>query len=290
MSNEFKEPIHISNILEKLDIKFDEQWDFNVSSICDSDSPVAYSVCDYVKGRLPDILPGLVLFTKENIEDHNCIVVENPQELIAKLIGIISSSIGFKQLYITSGVHKSVIIGQNVVIEDNVCIGENTIVEHNAVIHSGTKIGKNCIIRSNSTIGCQGYSFYKNSNDNLCNFPSLGGVVLKNNVEVGYGCCIVKGTINNTVLENYVKLDNLIHIAHDCHIDVGATITAGVTFCGYVSVGKNTRIAPQSTIMQRLTIGDNVLIGLGSVVRKDVKNDSVVAGNPAKLLKIKVKD
>jgi UDP-3-O-[3-hydroxymyristoyl] glucosamine N-acyltransferase len=91
--------------------------------------------------------------------------------------------------------------------------------------------------------------------------------------------------VGDTILEDYVKLDNLVHIAHDCFIGKSCTITAGVSFCGYVTVGEGTRVAPNATIKQRLIIGKKVLVGLGAVVTKNVNDSEIVAGNPAKVLR-----
>jgi UDP-3-O-[3-hydroxymyristoyl] glucosamine N-acyltransferase len=286
MSNIFNKAVEFKEIVKVLNLKASSFDDVLISSISDTEEAKPNSICDYVKGPLPKPHNDMILFVKAPLDGYNCSVVDNPQERVVHVIEYIKSTVGFKELYGKNGVHPSVVIGQNVVIENDVEIGENTVVDHNVVIHTGTKIGNNCILRSNSSIGGQGYGFYTNCDGDLKNFPSLGGVVLEDNVEVGYGCAIVKGTINNTILRKNVKLDNLIHIAHDCIIGEGATVTAGVSFCGYVIVGDNTRIAPQATVKQRIKIGSDVVVGLGAVVTKDVPDNSVVAGNPAKRLRV----
>lgn len=287
MSNLFKTPIKLKEIVDSLGLSVNDCLDINISSISDSDFTLENSICDYIKGPLPENRTGLILLVKEKVAGFNCIEVCNPQESIAKIITLVKSSCDFKYLYDSLGIAPSVTMGKNVVIENNVTIGENTVIEHNVVIHSGTKIGANCIIRSNAAIGGQGYGFYTSNKGILENFPSLGGVVIGDNVEIGYGCAIVKGTINNTVLHDNVKLDNLIHIAHDCNIGKGSTITAGVSLCGYVRIGQNTRLAPQATVKQRTSIGSNVIVGLGAVVTKNIEDNAIVAGNPARVLRSK---
>lgn len=284
MSNEFKKQVVLNELLNYLNINNSFDSSVKVSSVSDSNSAEAYSVCDYIKGPLPENKEGLILFVKEKVEHYTCIIVEHPQETIASIIGFIKSTVGFKQLYINSQIPESVILGQNVVIETNVEIGEGTIIEHNVVIHSGTKIGKHCLIRTHSSIGGDGYGYIK-TDSGLIKQPHLGGVVLGDNVEIGSNSCVVRGIINDTELRANVKVDNLVHIAHDCFIDEGAFIIASSELSGYVSVGKRSRIAPGSCVKQRVKIGDDVIVGMGAVVLKNIDDNSVVFGNPAKPLR-----
>jgi len=291
MSNYFRNSVKLSEILTNLSISYDvdDSFDFDqdVEAISDSNKVVPNSLCDYIKGSLPTKVDGLILFAKENIDGFCCIIVDNPQQAIAEVIEHISSTIGFKAAYEATGIHSSVTIGQNVVIEENVEVGRGTKIEHNVVIHSGTKIGENCLIRTHSSIGGDGYGFFKSNNGELKKFPHIGGVEIGDNVEIGSNTCIVRGIINDTYIGNNVKVDNLVHIAHDCFIDEDAYIIACSELSGYVQVGKRARIAPNACVKQRITIGNDSLVGLGAVVLKDVKEGDIVAGNPAKSLKRK---
>jgi UDP-3-O-[3-hydroxymyristoyl] glucosamine N-acyltransferase len=235
-----------------------------------------------VKGSLP--ATGTVILTSKKVEGYTCLLTENPTVKLIQLINYIKSNNGFKTLCGSPEFGENVSIGKNVVIEDGVIIGSNTLIEHNVVIHAGTVIGDNCIIRSGATIGGEGYGFIQDK-DSVLRQPFIGSVYIGQNVEIGYNCTVVRGAIENTILEDNVKLDNLVHIAHDVFVGKGSTVTAGVSFCGFVKVGENTRIAPNATIKQRLNIGSNALIGLGAVVTKNVKDNEVVAGNPAKPLR-----
>ena len=81
-----------------------------------------------------------------------------------------------------------------------------------------------------------------------------------------------------------MKIDNLVHIAHNVVIDDNSMVIAGTVLGGGVHIGRNCWIAPNVSIKQQLRIGDNALVGLGAVVVKNVKADSTVIGNPAKEL------
>jgi UDP-3-O-[3-hydroxymyristoyl] glucosamine N-acyltransferase len=281
MSSKFNKSVSLKEICSALSINSSLDSNRMMVGISDSARAEANTICDYVKGPLPENLPGLVLLTKEPITGFDCVVVKNPQEELIKIISYINSSVGFKKRYKDSVIPDSVTIGKNVVIEDDVEIGEGTVIEHNVVIHSGTRIGKNCLIRTHAAIGGGGFN-YATTDNGLVKVPDLGGVDIGDEVEVGSHTCIAKGLVNDTVIKKGVKIDNLVHIAHDCFVDEGAFVIACAELSGYVSLGKRTRIAPGSVIKQRVTIGDDVVVGMGAVVFKNIADDAVVVGNPAK--------
>lgn len=251
------------------------------SSISDGNVGGELTICAYVKGKKPLIVDNQLVIASQPIEGYDVIISDNPKKLLNKIILEIKNIVGFKESYVGKTNFNNVIVGKNCVIEDNVFIGDGTKIEHNVVLHSGTYIGEGCIIRSGSIIGGEGYGFSKEEDGTLVREIFLGDVIIGNNVEIGYGCAIVRGVINDTIISDGAKLDNLVHIAHDCNIGRNATITAGVSLCGHVSIGDNSRLAPNSTVKQRIHIGKDCTIGLGAVVLKDVPDGDVMMGNPA---------
>lgn len=250
--------------------------EFEVKSISDISFPLENSLCEYTKGDLPEISEKVVLLTQKNIDGYNCIVVKNSKKCLVDII----SKIDFKK--IESKISDTTKIGRNCCIDDDVVIGNNTVVEDGVIIRGGTIIGSNCIIRANAIIGSESYSFYYD--DEYQSVPSLGGVIINNDVEIGPGCNISRGNFDNTIIGKGTKMDALNHIAHDCVIGDNCTITASVALCGYVKIGCNTRVAPNASILQRKVVGNNVVIGLGAVVVTDVPDDSNYFGNPARKL------
>jgi UDP-3-O-[3-hydroxymyristoyl] glucosamine N-acyltransferase len=226
-----------------------------------------------------------VVIGKLSNQSTNLIVSESPRLDFIRAILIIDTEIGFKRDSKSPIIHSSAQIGRNVVIENGVSIGKNTIIEPNSVIFSGTVIGDNCFIRANSTIGSDGFGFERDNSGKPIKFVHLGGVVIGNNVEIGANTCIAKGTLGNTIIEDNVKIDNLVHVAHNCIIRDGAFIIASSVLCGGVEVKSNAWVAPNATISQKLTIGNNAVVGLSAVVTKSVESRTVVAGNPAKVLR-----
>lgn len=177
---------------------------------------------------------------------------------------------------------ESSIIKPNVTIEDGVIIGENCLIGAGTVIKSKTIIHDNVIIGCCNVIGGDGFGYVKNNyNGSYEQFPHFGGVIIENNVHIGNNNCIDRGSLKDTIIKSGVKIDNLVHIAHNVEIGENSLIIACSMIAGSVIIGKNTWISPSSTIRNAITIGENSLIGLGSTVTKSVSNNQTVLGNPA---------
>lgn len=189
--------------------------------------------------------------------------------------------IGFNTVIAKSAIiHPNASIGNNCTIEDNVEIGEGTVIYHNVVIKANTKIGKSCLIQSGAVIGEAGFGLRK-ENDVYVRAPHFGGVEIGDRVEIGANTCIVCGTIDNTVISDDVKIDNLCHIAHNVFIGKNTLIVAETMVGGSVRIGDNCYVST-SIIRNQLNINNNSFIGLGSLVVKDVKENALVYGAPAK--------
>lgn len=177
---------------------------------------------------------------------------------------------------------KKVVIGQNVVIEKGCQIGQNVIIGANTVVKCNTIIEHNCSIGSNCTIGGVGFGYEMNEEGEYELMPHIGNVVLKNNVEIGNNVCVDRAVMGSTILHENVKVDNLVHIAHGVEIGKNSLIIAHAMIAGSVKIGENVWVSPSSSIRQKLVVEDNALVGMGSVVVKNVKEKTIVAGNPAK--------
>ena len=143
------------------------------------------------------------------------------------------------------------------------------------------------IIGEYCSIGKDGYQYILDETTNkLIKFPHFGNIILEEDVEIGNNVCIARGALSNTILRKGVKVDNLVHIAHNVDIGENTQIIAHAMIAGSVKIGKNCWISPSSCIKNQLTIGDNVLIGMGAVVINNVDSNCVMIGNPAKLLRM----
>lgn len=177
-------------------------------------------------------------------------------------------------------------IGKGCVIEEGVSIGDNTVIHHNIVLKKSTIIGENCEICSGTIIGETGFNPLKDKNNKRDLVKHYGGVKIENNVHIGDGCTISRGTIDDTIIKTGVKMNKQVIVAHNVVIGDDTVITSPTFICGSVHVGKNCHIAA-TTIRNQCTIGDRAVLGLGSVVVKDVAAGDTVVGNPAKPLKKK---
>ena len=178
-----------------------------------------------------------------------------------------------------------VYIGANCYIGKNVIIGDRTHINPNVVIVGDTVIGTDCFIKSGVVIGQSGFGFEINENGIPEHFPHVGKIGIGSNVYIGANTAIGRGTLGSTIIHDNVKIDNLVHIAHNDVIGENSFVIAGAILGGGVEIGKNCWVAPNVSIKQQTRVGDNALVGLGAVVLKDVDNNTVVVGNPAKILK-----
>ena len=110
-------------------------------------------------------------------------------------------------------------------------------------------------------------------------------MVIENNVEIGALNSVCLGSLGNTTIGAGVKTDNLVHIGHNCTIGDNTILTASSELSGGVTLGANVWIGPNSSIMEKVSIASNSMVGIGSVVRKNVAKGIIVAGNPAKKIR-----
>ncbi len=178
-------------------------------------------------------------------------------------------------------------IGENVVIGPEVTIGDDTVIGNNVVITGKTKIGKRGIIKANAVIGEEGFGFEFSAAGVPHHFPHTGSIEIGDDVWIGAGTCIERAHITKTVIKNNVKIDDLVQIGHNCVLGENTIVTSGTVLCGAVKVGRNAWIAPNSSVKEKCKIGAEAVVGLGSVVIRDVPARAVVAGNPARILKKK---
>ena len=169
----------------------------------------------------------------------------------------------------TAEVHDSAVIGPNVYIGPECKIGRNSIVHANSSLVMNVEIGKNCIIHFNSILGSDGFG-YAPQKDGYIKIEQLGKLIIGDNVEIGAGCTIDRGAIDNTEIHNGVKLDNQVHIAHNVILGEHSAIAASCAIAGSTTIGKNFQMGGLSGILGHLNIADNVLIGAHTLITKSI--------------------
>ena len=141
-------------------------------------------------------------------------------------------------------------------IGPKVKIADNTLIYSNVSIYSETIIGKNCIIHANSVLGSDGLGF-ANKDEKWEKIEHLGIVKVENEVEIGSGCTIDRSSTGETILKSGVKLDNQVHIAHNCEIGENTIIGAKTAIAGTTKIGKRCKIGGGCGIIDNINLCDD---------------------------------
>ena len=220
------------------------------------------------------------------------LVVKKPRQIMAEIA---------TQFFVKkkkAGIHPSAIISEEAVIDASAhigagCvigkaqIGANTVLMPNVVVYDNVEIGNNCLIQAGAVIGTDGLGCIRDEHGKLTKFPHLGGVIIGNDVEIGANCQIAKGAFSDTLIDNGCKINGLCFIAHNGHLEENVWITGDTMLCGSVHVKKNTTIFSNVIIREQRTIGEHSIVGMGSVVTKDVPDEETWIGAPAHKLERK---
>ncbi len=254
---------------------------------------------------VPPSLKNLLPTTVESSNDFFVVVHEKPYRLFALILAILYK----KSVHQTSGIHSSaiiakdafidptVMIGPNVVVGSGVLIGAGTIIQANCYIDQGVKIGKNCTIESMVTLSCadigdhvhiksgakigqQGFGFDMDSSGPI-DVVQLGNVIVGNNVQIGANTTIDRGSLNNTVIGDGCRIDNLVQIAHNVVLGKGCIIVAQTGIAGSTTLGDFVIVGGQVGIAGHLNIGNGVQIAAQSGLIRNVNPKEIVGGYPA---------
>ncbi len=180
---------------------------------------------------------------------------------------------------------ENVVVGNGVRIYPQVCLGDNVKVGDRTTLNSGVKvyagceIGNDCILHAGAVIGADGFGFAAQDGQYL-KIPQIGNVVIGNNVEIGANTCIDRATMGSTKIEDNVKIDNLVQIAHNVVVGEGTGMAAQVGIAGSAKVGKHCILAGQAGVAGHITIDDGVVVGAQAGVSHSLKS-GMYLGNPA---------
>ena len=164
---------------------------------------------------------------------------------------------------------ENVIIGSACVVENDVTIAENTRLEPHVTIKHHCAIGENCHIFSGAVIGSDGFGYAEEAGVWL-KIPQVGRVVIHANVDIGANTTVDRGALDDTVIEEGVKLDNLIQIGHNCIIGAHTVIAGCVGIAGSAKVGKHCKIGGAAMILGHLEIADHVTISPGRMITRSL--------------------
>ncbi|MDX2083652.1 MAG: UDP-3-O-(3-hydroxymyristoyl)glucosamine N-acyltransferase, partial [Rickettsiales bacterium] len=163
---------------------------------------------------------------------------------------------------------KNCLVAPNASILDGCVIGDNCIINANVVI-SFSVIGNNCIFLNGAKIGQDGFGFAHSAGFNH-KILQLGIVEIHNDVEIGANSCVDRGAIENTIINDNVKIDNLVQIAHNVVIGKGTVIAGCTAIAGSTKVGKFVQIGGACCINGHIQIGDGAKVAGMSGIMRDV--------------------
>ena len=257
---------------------------------------------------LPLTKASVVILAKEHIEQNptNSIVVKKPALAFAKVSLLFEDS-----ERIPAGIHPTAIvassasigvevrigpyvtIGKRVTIGDRVEIGAGTNIAADCSIgrdsrlfpsvtlYEKTRLGARCIVHSGSIIGADGFGLEHDDRGVMHRIAQLGGVLIGDDVLVGAGCTIDCGAIDDTVLEDGVKLDDQVHIGHNCRVGAHSILCGCAGLAGSVTLGRHCIMGGGVGVAGDgpLKITDNVTVGSMTFVSRDILDPGVYSGN-----------
>ncbi|MBF0264251.1 MAG: UDP-3-O-(3-hydroxymyristoyl)glucosamine N-acyltransferase [Gammaproteobacteria bacterium] len=181
---------------------------------------------------------------------------------------------------------KNVVLGEHVIIMsgtyigDNVKIGDNTVIYPNVSIYHSCVIGSDVIIHAGTVIGSDGFGFAISKVGKYVKIYQNGNVTIGNDVEIGANCAIDRAAFNSTVIGNQVRLDNLVHIAHNCILGDGTILAGQVGLAGSAKLGEKVVMGGQSGAVGHIEIASFTTIAGRGVATKTVNDSGHYAGFP----------
>lgn len=171
-------------------------------------------------------------------------------------------------------------VGPNTVIGDDCDIGSDTRLCANVSLYQGIKIGRNCLIHSGAVIGADGFGFAPDG-DAWIKIHQLGAVRIGDDVEVGANSCIDRGALDDTVIEDGVRIDDLVMIAHNVRIGANSALAGQVGIAGSTEIGRNCTLAGNVGLVGHIRLTDNVHVTGKTMITSSIERPgSYSSGTP----------
>ena len=167
------------------------------------------------------------------------------------------------------------VIGAGCLIGDGVAIGAGSLLHAGVKVYDGCTIGTRAILHSGAVIGADGLGFARDADKHWVKIPQIGGVVIGDDVEIGANTTVDRGALEDTVIGNGVKLDNLIHVAHNCRVGEDTIMAAMAGLAGSTTVGKRVQVGGKAGFSGHLEVGDDIVISADTNVTKSIDKPGV---------------
>jgi UDP-3-O-[3-hydroxymyristoyl] glucosamine N-acyltransferase len=172
---------------------------------------------------------------------------------------------------------KEVSIGAGCVIGDGVSIGAGSCLYPRVVVYDKCSLGKNVIVHSGAVIGADGFGIARDAGG-WVKIPQIGGVRIGDDVEIGANTTIDRGAIDDTVVEEGVKLDNQIQIGHNVRVGARTAMAGCVAVAGSADIGRDCTIGAAALILGHLQLVDGVHVSAGTVISRSVRQPGTYTG------------
>lgn len=242
------------------------------------------------------------------------VVVDDPYPALRTLLGRFHPA-----RPVAAGVHPTAVLGAHVRLGDGVSIGPYVVIEDDAeigdgcridshcvvgracrvgagshlyphvVLYSDTIVGSNVIVHSGTRLGADGFGFTFVDGAHR-KMPQVGRCVVGDDVEIGANATIDRGSLGDTVIGHGVKLDNLVHIAHNVRVGAFTLLAALVGISGSTRVGEGVWMGGQVGVSNHLRIGNGARLAIASKLMKDVPDGETMSGHPARRHRDQLRD
>ncbi len=231
------------------------------------------------------------------------IIVDNPRAAYARLVSYL-----YPEVKPAAGIHPTAVVDPSATVADTATIAAQVVIEAGAVIAEDVRIdagcfvgrdshigrgshlypnvtiyhqctlGEYCIMHSSSVVGSDGFGFEYDQGEWI-KVPQIGGVVIGNAVEIGACSVVDRGALQDTVIEDGVKLDNHVQIAHNVHVGAHTVMSRGVGIAGSTRIGKHCLFAGMTGVKDHIEIVDNVTVTAMSMVSKSLTEAGSYSSN-----------
>lgn len=305
-----RKALTFGSIIDKLELAPRDAPDKDITGIASFEAAGAGDLCFFEGDRFPyqDMPPwqqGACLVNEKvaSKAQHlpQLIGVSDPRQIFLEIASYAFTPKIDSRRDQSAVVHETALLGANCVIGAGAVIGRHTQIGANCVIGPGVQIGGNCRIGSNvsiafaligndvcllagARIGEAGFGLSATA-AGLQDIPHFGRVILQDNVTIGANSCVDRGQLEDTLIGEGSKIDNLCHIGHNTQIGRNVVMAAFAGISGSVKIGDNVRMGGRVGLTDHLTVGNNAEIAAGSAVLNSIPAGEIWAGMPAKPIK-----
>ena len=189
-----------------------------------------------------------------------------------------------------AGVHPSAVVGKNVrlgpgvsigalcVVGDDVTIGKDSCLYPRVVVYAGCTLGERVILHSGVVIGADGFGLAQDEAGHWVKIPQIGSVRIGHDVEIGANTTVDRGALDDTVIEDGVKLDNQIQIGHNCRIGAHTAMAGCTGVAGSADIGRHCTLGARASILGHLKIADHVQVSACTVVTRSIHKPGTYTG------------